>query len=245
MLGFGVDVLDLDFGVQINSIEKPRATLWVLETCLIVRLLPFIIILITASLSSKIYSKASLREDCTFEDVNKHCLNHQSFHDFSFALEIYTGLPTLDYSDACFREQVRRSDPKNQTREFRPISIQRPKRWFPILLNCVNLKFVSYTSIKLDNHTTSRNAQWSTWCRFWILKISWKICKRGVIGQRARLLNGRSAQGFSSELIHIKDEMENEEDEIQDWWDKWRVQQRGSKWEQTHKRMTLGWYDAH
>ena len=112
----------------IESNNQSRATLRVLETCLIVRLLHFIIILITASLSSKMYSKASLREDCTFEDVNQHCLNHQSFHDFSFALEIYTGLPTLDYSDACFREEVRRSDPKNQARESRPISIQRPKR---------------------------------------------------------------------------------------------------------------------
>ena len=58
-LVFGVDVFDLDFGVQINSIEQPRATLWVLETCLIVGLLPLIIILITASLSSNTYNKAS------------------------------------------------------------------------------------------------------------------------------------------------------------------------------------------
>ena len=52
-LVFGVDVFDLDLGIQIYSIEQPmRATLWVLETCLIVGLLPLIIILITASLSS-------------------------------------------------------------------------------------------------------------------------------------------------------------------------------------------------
>ena len=34
--------------------------------------------------------------------------------------------------------------------EARPISIQRPKRWFRILLNCVKLKFVSYTSNLLE-----------------------------------------------------------------------------------------------
>ena len=37
---------------------------------------------------------------------NQHCLDHQSFHEFSFALEIYTGLPVLDHSDACFREKT-------------------------------------------------------------------------------------------------------------------------------------------
>ena len=40
----------------ILSKNKWRATLWVLETCLIVGLLPFMIILITASLSSKRYT---------------------------------------------------------------------------------------------------------------------------------------------------------------------------------------------
>ena len=40
-LVFGVDVFDLDFGVQIiRSNNQSRATLWVLETCLIVGLLP-------------------------------------------------------------------------------------------------------------------------------------------------------------------------------------------------------------
>ena len=55
-LVLGVNVFDLDLGVQIDS---TGATLWVLETGLIVVLLPFVIILITASFSSKIYNKAS------------------------------------------------------------------------------------------------------------------------------------------------------------------------------------------
>ena len=53
-LVFGVDVFDLDFG---NN--QSRATLWVLETCLIVGLPPLMIILINASLSSNTYNKAS------------------------------------------------------------------------------------------------------------------------------------------------------------------------------------------
>ena len=50
----------------IRSNNQSSATLWVLETCLIVLLLPFIIILITASLSSNTYSKASW-----FENLSK------------------------------------------------------------------------------------------------------------------------------------------------------------------------------
>ena len=51
----------------IRSNNQSRATLWVLETCLIVGLLLFIIILITASLSSHTYNNASWRADWTFE----------------------------------------------------------------------------------------------------------------------------------------------------------------------------------
>ena len=45
--------------ILVRSNSQSRATLWVLETCLIVGLLPFVIILITASLSSNTYNKAS------------------------------------------------------------------------------------------------------------------------------------------------------------------------------------------
>ena len=58
----GVDVFDLDLGIQINSIKQPlSATLWVLETRLIVGLLPLMIILITASLSSNTYKSFLMR----------------------------------------------------------------------------------------------------------------------------------------------------------------------------------------
>ena len=53
-LVFGVDRVDVDFGSKlILSNNQANATLWVLDTCLIVGLLLLIIILITASLSSK------------------------------------------------------------------------------------------------------------------------------------------------------------------------------------------------
>ena len=60
-LVFGVDVFDLDFlGPKlIRSNNQSKATLWVLETCLIVGLLPLKIILISASLSSNTYNNAS------------------------------------------------------------------------------------------------------------------------------------------------------------------------------------------
>ena len=59
-LVFGVNALDLDFGSKlIRSNNQSSATLSVLETCLIVGLLPFMIILITGSLSSNTYNKAS------------------------------------------------------------------------------------------------------------------------------------------------------------------------------------------
>ena len=53
----------------ILSNNPSRATLWFLETCLIVGLLPFMIILMTASLSSNTYIKASWREELTFEEI--------------------------------------------------------------------------------------------------------------------------------------------------------------------------------
>ena len=58
----------------IRSNNQSRATLWVLETCLIVGLLPLIIILITASLSSNTYNKASWCENWTFEGTESMSL---------------------------------------------------------------------------------------------------------------------------------------------------------------------------
>ena len=83
-LVFGVILFDLDLGVQIDSINnQSRATLWVLETCLTVGLLPFLIILITASLSSNTCNNASWREECTFEET-KSTLSRSSIIPWDF-----------------------------------------------------------------------------------------------------------------------------------------------------------------
>ena len=60
-LVFGVNVFDLDFGVQINSIEQPIKSNSVSSGGRVSLLdsLPLMIILITASLSSNTYNKAS------------------------------------------------------------------------------------------------------------------------------------------------------------------------------------------
>ena len=59
-LTFGINVSNLKFGIKtlILSNNQSKATLWVLDTCLIVGLRPVIIIFITASLSSKTYNMA-------------------------------------------------------------------------------------------------------------------------------------------------------------------------------------------
>ena len=80
------------------------------------------IILISASLSSKYTTKLPYEKNSRLRKENQHCLDHQSFHEFSFALEMCAGLAVLDYSDTCIREELRRSDPVNQARVYRPTS---------------------------------------------------------------------------------------------------------------------------
>ena len=75
----------------IRSNNQSRATRWVRETCLIVGLLPFIIILITASLSSNTYNKASRLADWTFEGTESmSCITSILLWDLFFPL---TGCP--------------------------------------------------------------------------------------------------------------------------------------------------------
>ena len=57
--------------------------------------------------------------------------------------------PVFQESESCFQGQ-KRSDPTNREQESRLISIQRPMRWCRILLNCMKLKIVSYTSNLLE-----------------------------------------------------------------------------------------------
>ena len=50
-----------------------------------------------------------------------------------------------------------------------------------------------------------------------VVVVVWLItCEKGVVDQRARLLIRGSAQGFSSEPIHMEDEVKDQEDEVED-----------------------------
>ena len=71
-LVLGVNIFDLVFlGSKLTeSNNQSNATLWVLDTCLIVGLVPFVIILITASLSSKhIQLSSTLRNPCVCDNL--------------------------------------------------------------------------------------------------------------------------------------------------------------------------------
>ena len=65
----------------------------------------------------------------------------------------------------------KQSNPTIREQTARLISIQRPKRRFRNLLNCVKLTHATYRNVCM----TSKNAQCSSRNGFWILKISRKI----------------------------------------------------------------------
>ena len=75
-LATGVNELHSDHWVNIDPVEQPiNATLSVLDTCLIVGLRPAMIILITASLFSKMHNKALWRKSLTFGGTNQSLSN--------------------------------------------------------------------------------------------------------------------------------------------------------------------------
>ena len=79
----------------IRSNNQSSATLWVLETCLIVGLLPLMIILISASLSSNTYNKASWCEDWTFEGTQSILFSALIFPWDLWLLSMIIGRPGL------------------------------------------------------------------------------------------------------------------------------------------------------
>ena len=147
MLVFGVNVFDLNLGSKlILSNNKSRTTLWVLETCLIERLLSFMIILITASLSSNTYNKASWCENWTFDGTAS----------MSFITSILLwGLWCLWTSLSSFSDppETRETFPRTETIRSHSSRAGNPSNLSPvskemiqILLNCEKQQFVSCTS---------------------------------------------------------------------------------------------------
>ena len=165
----------------ILSNNQSWATLLVQETCLIVKLLSFMIILITASLSSKMYNKASWWEELTFEEIKSTLSRPSIIHEISFALEVCdvlhelgscTGLTVLDYS-TIRSHKSRAGIPSN----LNPASKE-------TIYDSVELceTEVCFLHIQLigTNVRLPKNAKCSTRSGFWVLKISRKI---GVLKQ--------------------------------------------------------------
>ena len=136
----------------ILSNNQSRATLWVLDPCLIVGLLPLIIILITASLSSKTYNMAPGPECVVFDGMwsmfvgiawLKSCFA-------CVAWQLPTGFHVVlswVHLFCLVRNEILQSlNPREWEREYRPCVTLHREKWFQILLNCAKLKSVSCTS---------------------------------------------------------------------------------------------------
>ena len=112
----------------IRSNNQSRATLWVLETCVIVGQLPLIIILITASLSSNTYNKTSWRTDRTFD---RNSVNVFRYIDFVVRLVVFVIIlrfPPIDLKHEKYFQEQKRLDPIVPEQAIHPISVQCQKR---------------------------------------------------------------------------------------------------------------------
>ena len=117
-LVFGVNVFDLDFRVQIDSIEQPFKSNSVgsgnMSHCR----------------ASSLYDHL---DHCfvVFKHTQQSFLMRRLNVSCGLANELYvcslTSRLVQNYSDACFQE-LQRSDPINQVREYHPTSILHPKK---------------------------------------------------------------------------------------------------------------------
>ena len=153
----------------IRSNNQSSATLWVLETCLIVGLLPLMIILITASLSTKTYNKASWCEDWTFEGTQSILFSTLIFPWDFWLLSVITGRSVLSVVWVVF--------PKTETMSRTPVqsqsSVQRDDFGFGWAVRNWRL-FLTHPTYS-NKCMTSKNAQCSSRSGFRILNISHKI----------------------------------------------------------------------
>ena len=157
----------------IQSNNQSRATLWVLETCLIVGLLPLIIILITASVSSNTYSKAFRRADWTFEGTAS-----MSFITSILLWDLWCLWSSL--SSFPDRSETRETLPRTETIRSHSSRAGKPSNLSPVSKEMI-FRFcwtVRNSSLFLAHPTywnkcvTSKKAQCSSRSGFWIFKIS-------------------------------------------------------------------------
>ena len=112
----------------IRSNNQSRATLWVLETCLIVVLLPLMIILITASLSSNTYIKLLDAQIGHLKEQNQCLPSHRySFETYDVCVNHYQVAPIYLKHEKHFQEQ-KQLDPIIPEQANHPISVQCPTR---------------------------------------------------------------------------------------------------------------------
>ena len=160
----------------IRSNNQSRATLWVLETCLTVGLLPLMIILITASLSSNAYNKASWREDWTFEGTESiSFIASILLWDLWCLWSSLSGFPV--------RCETRETFPRTKTIRSRNSRAGNPSNLSPvsreIISDSVEMWGTAVCFLHIQAHwnkwMTSENAQCSSRSGLWIFKISRKI----------------------------------------------------------------------
>ena len=160
----------------IRSINQSRATLWVLETCLIVGLLPLMIILITASLSSNTYNKASWWEELTFEGTRstlcKSLITPWDCFCTWFLSRQTTGYPSLSWFSIRFHKSRTGilSNLFSASKEMISVSVEL----------CETGSLLLTHPTQWNNCMTSQDAPCSTRSRFGVLKISREV---GVLKQ--------------------------------------------------------------
>ena len=159
----------------IRSNSQSRATLWILETCLIVGLLPLIVILITASLSWNTYNKASWREDWTFEGTQSMSLIASILLRDLCLWSSLSGCPVRSETWEIF--------PRTETIRSHSSRAGKPSNLSPesteMISDSVQLSetAVCFLHIQLigTNVWLPKNAQCSSRSGFWIFKISRKV----------------------------------------------------------------------
>ena len=179
-LVFGVNVTNLNSGPKlITSNNQCRATLWVRETCLILGLWPLIIILITASLSSKTYNKAPEPECVVFDGIwTLVCLIDMEF--FMFGLTTADGFlhGSLLGPSVLFGTEWNTSITKSQRVRAGIPSMRKPASRGIIFSFCWTVwnwsLFLAQPTCRHER-VTSENAQCSSWCWFLVVNVSCKI----------------------------------------------------------------------
>ena len=179
----------------ILSNYQSRATLWVLETCLTVGLLPFMTILITASLSSNTYNKASWCKNWTFEwiisTLSKSLIILWDCFRFWIVWSVERTSRLFTNKSPCSL-WLWFVFPRTATIRSHKSSAVIPSNLNPASKDMISdsVEIVRNWSLLLTHPTyrnecmTSKNAQCSTLYRFWI------SCKIGVLKQSQSVLFG-------------------------------------------------------